>query len=65
MLMNSQSNNQQQFVSPFSKGDSLKDSLINKNIEDERNRRLAGEQDLNKRDLEKKNIYRNELMQQI
>ena len=34
MLMSNQNNKQEQFVSVFSKGDNLKDNLINKNIED-------------------------------
>jgi hypothetical protein len=33
MLMDHQSTNQQHFISPFAKADTLKDSLINKNIE--------------------------------
>ena len=44
MLMDNQSNNQQQFISPFSKGDHLKESLINKNIEEERHKRIVAEQ---------------------
>ena len=38
MLMNNQSHNQEVYVSPFAKRDNLKDSLINKAIEEERSR---------------------------
>jgi hypothetical protein len=38
MLMNSQSQNIETFVSPFSKRDAMKDTLIEQNIEEERRR---------------------------
>ena len=45
MLMSNQDNHQQQFVSAYSKGDNLKDNLINKNIEQERQRGIVAEQE--------------------
>lgn len=38
MLMNNQTSNTESYVSPFSKRDAMKDTLIEQNIEEERKR---------------------------
>ncbi|EFX60085.1 hypothetical protein DAPPUDRAFT_345434 [Daphnia pulex] len=65
MLMNNQSHNTETYVSPFSKRDAMKDTLIDQNIEDERKRYQLFDVDSRKREQERKNVYRNELLDQI
>lgn len=65
MLMNNQSHNVETYVSPFSKRDAMKDTLIEHNIEDERKRYQLFDINARKIEQEKKNSYRNELLDQI
>ena len=65
MLMSNQTHNQEGYVSPFAKRENLKDALINRAIDDEKNKHQLLEQELRRRDLEKRNGYRNDLLLQI
>lgn len=56
---------QDSYVSPFSQADTLKEALINKGIDQDRQRYLHADQESRLREAEKRNQYRNELLHQI
>lgn len=65
MLMSNQVQNQETYISPFSKRDAMKDTLITQGVEDERKKFQLYDMDLKKKEQEKRNSYKNELLNQI
>jgi hypothetical protein len=63
--MSNQVQNQETYISPFSKRDVMKDTLITQGVEDERKKFQLYDMDLKKKEQEKRNSYKNELLNQI
>ena len=65
MLLSNQEQLQSSYVSPYSIRDSMKEQHINHSVEEGENRLRQWEVEERRRNLEKKNMYRSELMNQI
>lgn len=65
MLLNNQAQMQSSYVSPFSVRDAMKDDHINNSVNEGERRMKEWEIFDQKRQLEKKNMYKSDLVNQI